>query len=116
MVEYYKPRKNILHSVDFLMGIMGEWYNNYRFSRHAGEWLYNSNMVLYFIKEYIKVQNIPDELIDNNAQTDYGKLRYLMMVDLGKSTQNNGNFSKLKEIIENGEIQSKLVKAFSKVN
>jgi hypothetical protein len=46
------------------------------------------------------------------VRIDYGKLRYLIVVDRGKTKTANGNFSKLKAIIEEGETSSKITKGF----
>jgi hypothetical protein len=53
-------------------------------------------MVLYFVQQAMKGKKIPQNLIDQNIKIDYKKLRYLMKVD----KQLNGNFNRLKSIIE----------------
>ncbi len=116
MLNYYKSAGLIKHNREYLMKIIDSWYGNYLFSKHANpeERMYNSDMVLYFLKEYFKTQSLPDDLIDRNVRIDYGKLRHLIIVDKGKTKTPtpNGNFSKLKEIIENGGTSSKIVKGF----
>ena len=59
-------------------------------------------------------KELPDELIDMNVRIDYGKLRHLIILDRDKTKPPtpNGNFSKLKEIIEEGSTSSKIVKGF----
>ena len=53
---------------------------------------------------------------EKKVRIDYGKLRHLIVVDKGKGKDtektSNGNFDRLKEIIEKGEISSKIVKGF----
>ncbi|NIM15978.1 MAG: AAA family ATPase [Candidatus Aminicenantes bacterium] len=116
MLNYYKTAGLIKHHCDDLMEIIDRWYGNYLFSEHSspGDKLYNPDMVLYFLKEYFKIQSIPDDLIDRNVRIDYGKLRHLIIVDSGKGKPPapNGNFNRLKEIIEKGGTSSKLVKGF----
>jgi len=114
MIDYYQSSGLIEHDTGYLMEIIDQWYGNYLFSEHSlnRERLYNSDMVLYFLKEYFKIQSIPGELIDDNVRIDYGKLRHLIVVDRGKTKTANGNFSKLKEIIEEGETSSKITKGF----
>jgi len=114
MINYYQSAGLIKHETGYLMEIIDQWYGNYLFSEHSlnRERLYNSDMVLYFLKEYFKIQSIPGDLIDDNVRIDYGKLRHLIVVDRGKTTITNGNFSKLKEIIEQGETLSKITKGF----
>jgi hypothetical protein len=116
MLRYYKSVGLIKHDPGYLGEIIDQWYGNYLFSKHSkgNERLYNSDMVLYFLKEYFKTQSLPDELIDMNVKIDYGKLRHLIIIDRGKNKTPapNGNFSKLKEIIEEGGTSSNIAKGF----
>lgn len=107
MIEYYKTNGKLDYSAQYLVEIMNDWYNNYVFSKRAETRLFNSDMVLYFIDKCIRTGNLPDDLIDRNVRIDYGKLRHLMILDSDKGKLPNGNFGRLKEIIENGQIKSK---------
>jgi len=106
MIEYYRGHGLVKHSTPYLMGIMNAWYNNYVFSKKSKTTVFNSDMVLYFIDLYKNDSEIPDNLIDRNVRIDYGKLRHLIIIDSEKGKLPNGNFSRLKEIIEKGEIKS----------
>ncbi|MGD2084729.1 MAG: AAA family ATPase [Candidatus Aminicenantes bacterium] len=114
MIDYYQAAGLIKHETGYLMEIIDRWYGNYLFSEHSlnRERLYNPDMVLYFLKEYFKNQAIPGDLIDDNVRIDYGKLKYLIVVDRGKTKITNGNFSKLKDIAGQGETLSKITKGF----
>ncbi|HLP61199.1 MAG TPA: AAA family ATPase [Candidatus Deferrimicrobium sp.] len=115
MIDYYRSVGLIKQETAYLMEIIDQWYGNYLFSEHSfnqQERLYNSDMVLYFLKEYFKTQSIPGELIDDNVKIDYGKLKHLIVIDRGKTKTINGNFSKLKEIVDNAETLSRLSKSF----
>ncbi|MCP5101814.1 MAG: AAA family ATPase [bacterium] len=114
MLDYYKAAGRIKHETGYLAEIIKEWYGNYLFSEYptGQERLYNPDMVLYFLREYFKAQTIPRNLIDRNVKIDYGKLRYLIIVDRGNKKTANGNFSRLKEIIEKGETSAALEKGF----
>ena len=57
-----------------LLPIMKENYDGYTFSTKGLEKMYNSNMCLYFLKDYIQFGEIPEQLIDNNIASDYNKL------------------------------------------
>ena len=57
-----------------LLPIMEENYDGYRFSKEAEIKIYNSNMCLYFLNEYIKYKEIPEELVDTNIASDYSKI------------------------------------------
>ncbi len=68
-----------------LLPIMRENYDGYRFSLHGKEKIYNSNMCLYFLNNYVRFQEIPDQLIDMNIASDYTKLG--KMLDLCKGEE-----------------------------
>jgi len=91
-----------------LLPLMRVWYNNYRFSQRATKYLYNTDMVLYFINHYLKNNDPPEEMIDQNIKTDYGKLRHLMVLD----KQLNGNFSYLRHIVETRQISGPVATSF----
>jgi hypothetical protein len=114
MIGYYQSKGKLTGSTDDLIDIMTQWYGNYRFSEADNVSLFNSDMVLYFLKNYMKQQKLPENLIDRNVRIDYGKLRYLIIVDEtpGKPPTTNGNFSNLKQIIQDGETITRLVDGF----
>lgn len=112
LIEYYRKSGKIRHETPYLLDIMSRWYNNYRFSKESTITLFNSTLVMYFLKEYQKNCRIPDDLIDRNVRTDYGKLRHLIIIDKMGDKKTNGNFSKLKAVLDDGFIYSKIEKAF----
>jgi len=108
ILQYYHHAGRLSLEPDFCMDIMKQWYNNYRFSPDTQTVMFNSDMVLYFLQESMKGKKLPRDLVDQNVKIDYNKLRYLMKID----KQLNGNFSRLKEIIERQEILSNIKKSF----
>jgi hypothetical protein len=114
IIDYYHSAGYLKHEPGYLVEILTKWYGNYIFSQHSlpGQQLFNSDMILYFLKEYFKIQTIPDDLIDWNVRIDYKKLRHLIILDKGETITANGNFSRLKQIIEEEEIAANLVKGF----
>ena len=68
-----------------ILPIMRENYDGYRFSLNAKERIYNSNMCLYFLNNYIRFNEIPRQLIDVNIASDYTKLG--KMLDLCKGEE-----------------------------
>lgn len=112
MLDYYRTAGLIRHDPGSLMEIMAQWYNNYRFSLDSRETLFNSHMVLNFVKQCLNSASIPEDLIDRNVRIDYGKLRHLIVIDKQGKKQTNGNFSRLREIIEEGEVSETLSKGF----
>jgi hypothetical protein len=112
MIEYYRKNDVIKYDTEYLLDIMKDWYNHYIFSKKSTTTLFNPDMVLYFLDECIRNQDIPDDLIDQNVRIDYGKLRHLIIIDSAKGILTNGNFSRLQQIIETGEIESGISKGF----
>ena len=108
LVETYRECGVFDQDVDTAMGIMGQWYNGYRFATAAETDLYNSDMVLYYLKHSIPNRGVPDYLIDINVRIDYGKLRHLLVV----GRQLNGNFDLLRAIIGEPQIDVQVQPGF----
>ncbi len=92
--------------------LMRKWYNNYLFSEDEKTRMYNSDMVLYFIKQYTDTHKIPKDMLDYNIRTDYNKIKYLIITDLKGKIKVNGNFEKLNIILEEGQIEANIVNSF----
>ncbi|MCU0287823.1 MAG: ATP-binding protein [Acidobacteria bacterium] len=112
MIDYYRANGVITHPTGYILEIMTQWYGNYLFSELDNTNLFNPDMVLYFINMYMSRKMIPNDLIDQNVRIDYGKLKHLIILDRGGSKTTNGNFSKLKEIIEEGSTTTVISKSF----
>jgi len=108
ILNYYHQSGKLTLSPDFCLDVMKDWYNNYRFSPDAEYTLFNSDMVLYFVKQAIKNKKLPRKLIDQNVRIDYSKLRYLVTIE----KQLNGNFHQLKSITFDKEILSDIEDSF----
>ena len=104
LVETYRDLGVFNQDVDTAMGIMGEWYNGYRFAEEAATDLYNTDMVLYYLKHSIPNRRVPTYLIDTNVRIDYGKLRHLLVV----GRQLNGNFDLLRDIIGEQQVDTRI--------
>jgi hypothetical protein len=76
------------------------YYDGYRFSYLSEKTVFNSDMVLYFFQYFSEYAKYPDEILDLNVKTDYGKLRGLIVGSSGKE--------QLKEIVEELNIHKKL--------
>ncbi|WP_455622690.1 AAA family ATPase [Parabacteroides sp.] len=84
MLTYYSTTSHFNHSVDELIEIMKPWYDNYCFAQkcYGDTTLYNSNMVLYFVKNYLDNDGeVPRSMIESNIRIDYEKLRMLIRKD-----------------------------------
>ena len=86
-----------------------QWYNGYLFNSKAKTKLYNPDMVLYFASEFSRTREYPEELLDINIASDYGKLRDLFRVE-GQEVQ---NLAVLNELITEGQVSAQLTRQFS---
>ena len=93
MLTYYSTTCPFSHSVDELIEMMKPWYDNYCFAEecYGGATMYNSNMVLYFVRNYL----------DNN-----GKAPRDMVEDA----------SIIQTLVNQGYITGELKKGFPAVN
>ena len=108
ILHTYRDHGVLDQDVDEAMAVMGEWYNGYRFAKDAPHDLYNTDMVLYYVKWSIPNQAPPDDLIDTNVRIDYGKLRHLLVT----GRRLNGNFDLLRQVIAEGRAESPIQAGF----
>ena len=73
LIELTLPQQNSTEVIEAIKKL----YNGYLFSRRAAERMYNPDMVLYYLNEYQSNAMPPDELIDTNISSDYGKIKKL---------------------------------------
>ena len=104
----YRDHGVLDQEVDEAVAVMSEWYNGYRFSEDADRDVYNTDMVLYYVKASIPGRGVPRHLIDTNVRIDYGKLRHLVTVN----RQLNGNFDLLRHLAGEGWVDSELSDGF----
>ena len=108
LVDTYRGLGVFNQEIETAMGIMGEWYNGYRFAKAAETDLYNTDMVLYYLDNSIPNREVPDELIDTNVRIDYGKLRHLLVT----GRQLNGNFDLLRDLIGEEQVDTRIQPGF----
>ena len=89
-------RKKLIEDMTF-------YYNGYKFNKE-GESVFNPDMAMYFLTNYLKYKKYPDNMIDLNIKTDYGKINTLVA--------NFKDTSILDEIINAGQTKTKLVEKF----
>ncbi len=105
-LSYYKLENKVE------LSMLEEWYNHYKFN-YKNTPIYNSDMVLYFIKEYLNEDELPREMIDINVRSDYSKLKTIIYTN----KKLNGNFKNLQRLIGGESIViSNLVQDFSALN
>ncbi len=86
MFNYYKDAGAIRPDTDVeaIITLMKPWYDNYCFSEDALETqsrVFNCDMVLYFLRNYMSTGEPPRQMIDPNTKTDYNKMRKLIQLD-----------------------------------
>jgi hypothetical protein len=84
---------------------MEAYYNGYLFHPDGKHRVYNPAMILYFFEQIVNRKKTPENIVDLNLQTDYGRLRRL--------TQNEKNRETLLQIIKDGEVVAEILKKFS---
>jgi hypothetical protein len=85
------------------------WYNGYLFHKNGKNRIYNSDMVLYFATEYLNNQSYPENLLDTNISSDYGKLGKLFKLGGNES----GWLKTLEELLSEKDIYTQLTEQFS---
>lgn len=113
MFTYYKNVGRIPadSDVEAIIQEMKPWYDNYCFSKQALDTqskVFNCDMVLYFLRNYMSSGESPEEMVDPNTKTDYNKMKKLLQLD--KLDGNRKGV--IRTIIENGEITGKIAETF----
>ncbi len=70
-----------------IIPIMKENYDGYKFTLRGKEKIYNSNMCLYFLTDYMRFRTIPNKLIDMNIASDYNKLSRMLNLCKGENRE-----------------------------
>ncbi len=104
LLELYRDYGVFNQDVEAALAVMREWYNGYRFAEDAEGALYNTDMVLYYLKTSMPNQPIPDELIDSNVHSDYGRWLHLLTAN----RQLSGNFDLLRHLIDEQVAESNI--------
>jgi hypothetical protein len=82
------------------------YYNGYKFHNNAQK-LYNSDMVLYFLKFFARKNQYPDRMLDENIAPDYGKLK--MIFERLNWTENT---EILETVLREGNITAQIIRVF----
>jgi len=96
--------------IESLIEELRRLYNGYLFNRNGKQRVYNSDMILYFIKEYSKneFQSYPEVIIDINVASDYRKIQKLFNIK-----NKDLNYKTLDELISKEEISANLTEQFN---
>ena len=114
MFTYYKNHGQIPadSDVNAIVEDMKPWYDNYCFAKQALQKdtrMFNCDMVLYYLRNYMDYGHAPEEMIDPNTKTDYGKMKKLLQFDK-LDGERRGIIHK---IAEEGQIVTQLYESFS---
>ncbi|MEZ4886234.1 MAG: AAA family ATPase [Chitinophagales bacterium] len=85
------------------------WYDGYTFNKKAKEGMYNSAMVLYFADAYLERMEYPDQLLDTNIASDYGKIRSMFRI----AHKERENIEVLREVLSKDELKATLTQKYN---
>ena len=110
---YYKDKGLIRQDSDIeaIINDMKPWYDNYCFAKGALETqsrVFNCDMVLYYLRNYMSRGEAPEEMIDPNTKTDYNKMRKLIQLD----KLDGDRKGVIRTIAETGQIVARLEETF----
>lgn len=111
MIEYYRNAGLITAPTDQLMADMKPWYDNYCFAEDSLDTdpkMFNSDMVIYYLRHVIRRGKAPKEMVDPNTMTDYAKMKKIIFLDRLQGDRK----SVLKQIINEGYIWADLRESF----
>lgn len=114
MFTYYKsvgmlPAES---NVEAMIADMRPWYDNYCFAKECltdGNRVFNCDMVLYYLRNYVNYHHAPENMLDPNTKTDYSKLKKLIQLD----RLDGDRKGVLMQVIEEGQILADLYTSFS---
>jgi hypothetical protein len=92
-----------------LLGLLEQYYDGYRFSPDATERVFNADMVLYFLRELVRVRRAPAEMLDPNVRTDYGRLQRLGLLT---GTGSAARRALLQAALSDGFVHGRLLEQF----
>lgn len=111
--NYYKSTGEVRPDCDVeaVVKEMKPWYDNYCFSKDAfftQSKVFNCDMVIYYLRNYISYGRSPEEMIDPNTRTDYNKMKKLLQLD----KMDGDRKGVIRTIAEKGEIAAQLFTTF----
>ena len=114
MFTYYKEHGSIPadSDIDAIVNNMKPWYDNYCFAEEALKKktrMFNCDMVLYYLRNYMDNGCSPRQMIDPNTRTDYGKMKKLLQFDKLDGERKGI----IRKIAEEEQIVTQLYESFS---
>ena len=111
MIAYYKDTGLIKADTEEMIAEMKPWYDNYCFAEESLKTdpkMFNSDMVIYYIRNHVAHGVSPKQMLDANTRTDYKKLKRLVELD-GMSDRERGY---IQQIAAEGSIVADLHYSF----
>ncbi|MGM9760211.1 MAG: ATP-binding protein [Parabacteroides sp.] len=113
MFTYYKKTGMLPADCDIeaMIEEMKPWYDNYCFAKaclKSDVRVFNSDMVIYYLRNYIEEGCAPEDMLDPNTKTDYSKLKRLLQLD----KLDGDRKGVLMKIAEEGELLTDLQTTF----
>ena len=113
MFAYYKEVGGIpaTSDIEVMIDEMKPWYDNYCFSKKALETqskVFNCDMVIYYLRNYMDYGQAPDLMMDPNTRTDYNKMKKLLQLD----KLDGDRKGVIRTIAETGQIVTTLEETF----
>ena len=114
MFTYYKKHGSIPadSDIDAIVNDMKPWYDNYCFAKQALKKktrMFNCDMVLYYLRNYMDYGCSPRQMIDPNTRIDYGKMKKLLQFDKLDGERKGI----IRKIAEEEQIVTQLYESFS---
>ena len=111
IIRYYNEVGAFSLDEDETLAAMRPWYDGYCFSEYAnveGHHVFNTDMVLYYLKSFLLNGREPADMIDPNAKTDYAKLDRIVRLDKIEGDRKGV----LLEIAQNGFTYGRVKRSF----
>lgn len=113
LFTYYQKQGKIPadRDIEAIINEMKPWYDNYCFSKNALETqskVFNCDMVLYYLRNYMRRGEGPEQMLDPNTKTDYNKMKKLLQLD----KLDGDRKGVIKTIAEKGEIIGTIEESF----
>jgi hypothetical protein len=92
-----------------LLAALERYYDGYRFSKDAPQRIFNSDLVLYFFAEIESNGRYPEQMLDLNVRTDYGRLQRMATLSGAAGAELR---ALLESMLTEEKIASRLVEQF----
>ena len=92
MIAYYREAGLIKADTEEMIDEMKPWYDNYCFAKASlstDPKMFNSDMVIYYLRHHVAHGASPEKMLDTNTRTDYKKLKRLVELQ-GMSDRERG--------------------------